>query len=184
MKQNNTMTENIIIKAEEKDLDTICRLFEEAISFQKKNSYIGWNNYDRAYLQTDIENGLLFKITNEEDIICIFSICYRDELIWREMEKGNALYLHRIVLNRQFKGGKVFMKVLDWAVDHAMEKQLAYIRMDTWASNEKIIGYYKSYGFVFIENYTTPDTENLPIQHRNLNVALLELHVEHFAKGI
>ena len=178
------MTENIIVKAEEKDLDAICLLFEEAISFQKMNNYIGWNNYDRAYLQTDIDNGLLFKIINEEDIICIFSICYRDELIWREMENGDALYLHRIVLNRRFKGGKVFMKVLDWAVDHAREKYLACIRMDTWATNEKIIGYYKGYGFAFIENYTTPDTENLPIQHRNLNVALLELHVEHFAKRI
>lgn len=171
------MTENIIIKAQEKDLDIICQLFEEAIAFQKANNYIGWNNYDRAYLQSDIENGLLFKIINNQDIICIFSICYSDELIWREMEKGNALYLHRIVLNRRFKAGKVFRKVLDWALDHAMEKRLSYIRMDTWASNEKIIGYYKSYGFAFIENYTTPGTENLPVQHRNLNVALLELQV-------
>lgn len=176
------MAEYIIVKAEEKDLDTICGLFEEAILFQKANNYIGWNNYDRAYLHTDIENGLLYKIIDHEDIVCIFSICYSDELIWREMERGNALYLHRIVLNRCFKGGKVFTKVLGWALDHARDKQLTNIRMDTWASNEKIISYYKSYGFAFIENYTTPDTANLPIQHRNLNVALLELNVERFTK--
>jgi hypothetical protein len=47
--------------------------------------------------------------------------------------------------------------------------------MDTWADNYKIIEYYKSFGFVFIENYKTPDTPELPIQNRNLNVALLEL---------
>lgn len=46
--------------------------------------------------------------------------------------------------------------------------------MDTWAENEKIIAYYKSYGFTFIENYRTAETEDLPIQHRNLHVALLE----------
>ena len=176
------MTDYVIIKAEENDLNTICQLFEEAILFQKTNNYIGWNNYDRAYLLKDIQNGFLFKIVSEEGIICIFSICYSDELIWRQMEKGNALYLHRIVLNRWFKGGKVFIKVLDWALTHAGEKQLDFIRMDTWASNEKIINYYKSYGFAFIENYTTPGTENLPIQHRNLDVALLELSVAHFSK--
>lgn len=176
------MEEFVIVKAVKKDLDTICMLFEEAILFQKMNNYIGWESYDRAYLQTDIENGLLYKIINKNEGICIFSICYRDELIWRKMEKGNALYLHRIVLNRRFKDGKVFIKVLNWAVDHARQNQLRYIRMDTWATNEKIIGYYKSYGFAFIENYTTPGSENLPLQHRNLNVALLEMNVDHYKK--
>ena len=49
--------------------------------------------------------------------------------------------------------------------------------MDTWAGNEKLINYYKSYGFRFIENYTTANTEDLPEQHRNLKVALLELTI-------
>ncbi len=40
-----------------------------------------------------------------------------------------------------------------------------------------IIDYYKSCGFYFIENYRTPNAENLPDQHRNLNVALLEFNV-------
>lgn len=169
------MTDHLVVKAEVSDLDTICQLFEEAISFQKANHYTGWNNYDRAYLLADIEKGFLFKIVTDEGIICIFCICYSDELIWRDMEKGTAVYLHRIVLNRRFKGEKVFKKVLDWALSHASDKKLDHIRMDTWASNEKIINYYKSYGFVFIENYTTPDTADLPVQHRDLNVALLEL---------
>lgn len=174
MKSSNTKADYEIKNADQNDLDTICMLFEEAISFQKTNHYTGWNNYDRNYLLADIEKGLLFKIIQEESIICTFCICYSDELIWREMEKGNALYLHRIVLNRQYKGEKVFKKVLDWAISHACEKKLDLIRMDTWASNGKIISYYESYGFRFIENYTTPDTEDLPIQHRNLEVALLE----------
>jgi len=182
MKSNNNNTDHLVIKAAESDLDTICRLFEEAIEFQKMNNYTGWNNYDRAYLLADIQNGLLFKIINQNGIICIFSICYHDELIWRDMEKGDALYLHRIVLNRQFKGEKIFKKVLNWAVSHALEKQLSYIRMDTWASNEKIINYYRSYGFMFIENYKTGNTESLPIQHRNLDVALLQLKMDSLTK--
>ena len=47
--------------------------------------------------------------------------------------------------------------------------------MDTWADNTKIIAYYKSYGFKFIENYKTTNDSELPIQNRNLNVALLEM---------
>ncbi len=179
MKSNNSIADYVIVRAAKSDLDTICLLFEEAIAFQKMNNYIGWNNYDRDFLKADIEKGLLYKIVNDRGIISIFCICYSDELIWREMEKGNALYLHRVVVNRRMKGEKLFQKVMDWAIQHAEAKQLDYIRMDTWAYNEKIINYYKSYGFTFIENYTTAGTADLPLQHRNLEVALLEFQLPH-----
>ena len=156
------------------DLPAIYQLFEEAIQFQKLNNYIGWNSYDKQFIQSDVLNGLLYKIMDTREIICIFSICYSDELIWRERERGDAIYLHRIVLNQKFKGKKTFQKILDWAIRFAGERKRKYIRMDTWADNEKLIAYYKTYGFTFIENHTTPGTENLPVQHRNLRIALLE----------
>ncbi len=156
------------------DLPFVCELFEQAIAFQKSHNYIGWNNYDAAFIQSDIDNKLLFKIVLEQYIICIFSICYSDPLIWREKEKGDAIYLHRIILNREFTGSKAFEKVFGWALEFAKEKGLKCIRMDTWADNSKIIGYYKSYDFRVIENYKTSDSKALPEQHRNLNVTLLE----------
>ena len=164
-----------IINATTDDLPVIYQLFEEAILFQKRNNYTGWNSYDKGFIQADIGNGLLYKMVSNDTIICIFSICHRDALIWRQKEKGDAIYLHRIVLNQQFKGEKVFRKVLEWTIQFAHKRNLKFIRIDTWAENEKIIAYYKSHGFLFIENYTTNDTANLPVQHRNLNVALLEL---------
>jgi mannose-6-phosphate isomerase-like protein (cupin superfamily) len=167
-----------IVPAKREDLPLIYQLFEEAILFQKQHHYTGWADYDKEYIKKDVEAGLLFKLVREAAIVCIFSVCYSDTLIWREREKGDALYLHRLVLNRKLQGQKVFPIVLDWAKGVAAEKGLAYIRMDTWAENEKLIGYYKGYGFRFIENYRTADTEELPVQHRNLNVALLELAVD------
>jgi mannose-6-phosphate isomerase-like protein (cupin superfamily)/ribosomal protein S18 acetylase RimI-like enzyme len=169
--------QNEIINATAGDLPIIYQLFEEAIHFQKKNNYVGWNSYDKDFIKADINNGLLYKIIRNEETLGIFSICYSDELIWREKENSDAIYLHRIVLNQKFKGEKIFQHVLDWAISFAKERKLKSIRMDTWADNEKIISYYKSYGFKFIENYTTPVTEDLPIQHRNLQVALLQLDI-------
>jgi ribosomal protein S18 acetylase RimI-like enzyme len=48
------------------------------------------------------------------------------------------------------------------------------VRMDTWASNAQLIKYYQGFGFEFIENYTTPDTLELPAHNRRLPLALLE----------
>lgn len=169
---------HVVEHATQGDLPFICELFEEAIAFQKKNNYIGWKNYDINFIQLDIDNKLLFKIVEQQETICVFSICFNDPLIWREKEKGDAIYLHRIILNRKFSGTKAFQKVFDWAVHFANKRGLKFIRMDTWAENEKIISYYKSYGFKFVENYKTADSKELPVQHRNLNVTLLEYSLE------
>ncbi|MEO6978357.1 MAG: GNAT family N-acetyltransferase [Mucilaginibacter sp.] len=172
---NPTITEPWQIEnATTTDLDFIYWLFEQAIAYQKRNNYVGWNSYDKNYIQQDVENKLQFKIVVGDTILCIFSICFKDALIWREKDKGDAIYLHRVVVNPAFKGQKMFEKVLSWITTFAKEKELKYIRMDTWTANPQIIEYYQGYGFVFLENYTTPNTRDLPEQHRNLTVALLE----------
>ena len=67
---------------------------------------------------------------------------------------GNSIYLHRIVVNPEFKGQKLFGEILDWAIEHSKQNGLDSVRMDTWAANPTVIEYYKGCGFAFIENYT------------------------------
>lgn len=166
-----------IVNTEHSDLKMIYQLFEEAIDYIKRNNYIGWTTYDKTYLIKDLENKLQFKIIMQDKIAAVFSICFSDALIWREMEKGDSIYLHRIVVNPEFKGQKQIDKILNWSKKYATQKGLKYIRMDTWAANPNIIEYYKSFGFTHIEDYTTPNTLDLPDQHRNLKVALLEMQL-------
>lgn len=166
-----------VIPATLADLTLVYQLFEKAIQYQKSNHYIGWNNYDKNFIKNEIQQSLLYKILEGNDTLCIFSVCYSDILIWRNREMSDAIYLHRIVLNREFQGKKIFRTVLYWAIEQARKHNLKFVRMDTWATNTKLINYYQSYGFRFIENYKTADTTDLPIQHRNLNVALLEFDI-------
>ena len=49
--------------------------------------------------------------------------------------------------------------------------------MDTWANNSTLIEYYKTFGFNVIENYTTPDSIELPVHNRNLALTLLEYKI-------
>lgn len=93
------------------------------------------------------------------------------------MDQNDAIDLHRIVVNPNFKGQRQFEKVLNWACQFARQNNLKFVRMDTWADNLKIIEYYKSFRFEFVENYKTTNAAELPIQNRNLNVTLLEMEV-------
>jgi ribosomal protein S18 acetylase RimI-like enzyme len=166
------------------DLPMIYSFFEEAIAYIKQHNYVGWETYDKKFIEQDINNKLQFKIVSNDTILCVFSICMADELIWRERENHDAVYLHRIVVNPACKGQKQFQKILHWIIYQAGRKGLKYIRMDTWAKNPGIIQYYESFGFRFIEHYTTPDTTDLPGQHRNLMVALLQLELNNSTSSI
>ena len=166
-----------IVQTTTEDLDTVFLLFKQVKRAQSKDGYKVWSSVDKETLERDVEERRQYKIVKGDDILCLFSMLSSDPFIWRGRENGDAIYLHRIVANPDFKGQKQFEKVLVWAIQYAHQNDIKFIRMDTWADNEKLIDYYKSFGFEFIENYKTPDIPELPRQNRNLDHALLELKV-------
>ena len=163
-----------ISNTELKDLPFIYSLFDQSILYQEKNGFPVWKNYDKQAIVRDAENKNQYKITIDSTIALVFGVAYSDKIIWRTMDQGQSLYLHRIVTNPSCKGQKLFKSVLDWAIDHVKIKGLQTIRMDTWAANPTIIQYYQTFGFEIVENYTTPDTVELPVHNRNLALTLLE----------
>ena len=166
------MTE--IINSTHADLPQIFELFDQSIRYQQRKGFPVWKNYDQNVIVKDIEHKHHFKVLVDSKTAMVFSIRYSDKLIWRERDQDDAIYLHRIVVNPEFKGRKLFGDIFNWAIEQARMRMLHYVRMDTWATNANIIEYYKSFGFVFVENYTTPDSEELPVHNRNLALALLE----------
>ena len=52
----------LITRAIEEDMPVIYDLFEQAIRFQKANQYIGWNDYDKEFIRSDIKKGFLHKL--------------------------------------------------------------------------------------------------------------------------
>ena len=166
-----------IVQTTTEDLDTVFLLFKQVTRAQSKDGYKVWSSVDKETLERDVEERRQYKIVKGDDILCLFSMLSSDPFIWRGRENGDAIYLHRIVANPDFKGQKQFEKVLVWAIQYAHQNDIKFIRMDPWADNEKLIDYYKSFGFEFIENYKTPDIPELPRQNRNLDHALLELKV-------
>jgi ribosomal protein S18 acetylase RimI-like enzyme len=93
------------------------------------------------------------------------------------METGDSIYLHRIVVNPKFRGQRLFGLILEWAIHHAKDRGIKFIRMDTWANDQNIIDYYKGFGFRFIEDFNTPDIPELPVHNRNIPLALLEYNL-------
>ncbi len=166
-----------IIHTELNDLDFSRWLLEEANAYQTKNGYSTWTNFDMELIRNEINSKSQYKIIIENEIACIFSIVYSDKPLWKEMENGDALYLHRIIVNPKHKGKRLFGNILDWSVQVVNNKGLNFIRMDTWADNPTLIHYYKTFGFQFIKNITTSNEPELAPQYRNKFLALMEYEV-------
>ena len=166
-----------VVNTRMSDLPFIYRLFDKAMVYQKRNGYPVWPDYDRAVLQQDIKDQRQFKVLTQQGTQGVFSICYSDPIVWRECDQGDAIYLHRIVVNPVFKGQELVRKVLDWARAQAKEQKLPFIRMDTWADNPTMIAYYQRFGFEIVDHYTTPESEELPIQQRGNDIVLLSYTV-------
>src|SRR5687767_7017662 len=114
------------------DVEMIFQLFEQSIQYQEKKGYPVWRNYDRDAIIRDIDNGNQYKVMIDSTMAIVFSVAYSDKIIWRDRDKADAIYLHRIVVNPAFKGQKLFGKILDWSIEHCRRKKLKYVRMDTW----------------------------------------------------
>ncbi|MEO1258988.1 MAG: GNAT family N-acetyltransferase [Bacteroidota bacterium] len=167
-----------IINTEISDLPFIYSMFDDAIVYQRRNNFPVWENYDKDILNVDIGEKRQFKLVDPAgEIACIFTICFDDKITWRERDQGNAVYLHRIVVNKKFKGQRLVGQILEWSVNYVKEKNIPFVRMDTWADNPTIIAYYQSFGFAIVEYFTNPDTDELPVQARGNRVVLLEYKV-------
>ena len=94
------------------ELELIFNLFEQSINYQGKKGYPVWRNYDRNAIIKDIENRNQYKVVSDSRIAIVFSVCYTDKIIWRHLDKGDSIYLHRIVVNPQLKRQKLFCKIL------------------------------------------------------------------------
>lgn len=109
------------------DLAIIFEFFESSIQYQLDKGYPVWANYDKGAIIRDIDNKNQYKVMAGEEIAIVFSVSYSDPVIWRELDRGNAIYLHRIVVNPVFKGRRLFDKILNWCIKHAREKGLTYV---------------------------------------------------------
>lgn len=166
------------VQSTEKDLDEIFRLYDEAVAYQKTVSNKHWKQFDREMVIAEIKEGRQWKIIDNDGIACIFVIAYSDPFIWGERGHGKAIYIHRIVTNPSFRGGNYVKAIVAWARQHAKETGNAYIRMDTWGDNARLIGYYTNCGFNFLGVFAPDDISRLPKHYSDITLAFFEMEVK------
>lgn len=160
------------------DVDTIFEFYDLAIEHQKKVSPKQWQGFDSELVKQEIADGRQYKILVDGTVAAIFAITYSDPQIWLGKDHEKAVYIHRIVTHPDFRGYGFVNVIVDWAKEHSKEKPLDYIRMDTWADNEKLLVYYTSCGFEHVGEIKIAADSGLPKHYEGITLNLFEIRLK------
>ncbi|HEV8272366.1 MAG TPA: GNAT family N-acetyltransferase, partial [Chitinophagaceae bacterium] len=55
-----------------------------------------------------------WKLVIENTIACNWAITFSDKEIWGEKDKNDAIYIHRIATNPNFRGNRYIDRIVSW----------------------------------------------------------------------
>lgn len=162
--------------ATREDIDEIFSFYKMASAYQKaKKKVVVWPDFKRDMVATEIAENRQFKMLINNEVVCIWAITYSDAQIWEEKNKESAIYIHRIATNPNFRGNNFVAKIVEWAKEYVLEKEIQFIRLDTLGNNTQLIEHYKNAGFDFLGLFNLKDTSNLPDHYTQAPVCLFEI---------
>ena len=149
--------------------------WNQALEYQEAKGHPVWPSFSRELATQEIEARNHYSVFSAKaELIGYFSVVHSDPIIWEKKEKGDSIYIHRMVVNQKVKGSGFANFVFKWSVKHAQEIGLNFVRMDTWGENIELLNHYIKCGFNHIGFKQLGLTPSLPSHYNNIKVALFE----------
>lgn len=158
------------------DLPKILELYDLARQYQTQH-FPGniWPHFQPDFIAQEIKENLQFNLKIQGEISCVWAIAFSDSAIWEEKEKNDAIYLHRIATNPDFRGQNFVKTIAEWAQKFARKQHKNFLRMDTCGENLALINHYQKCGFTFLGMHPLKDSSTLPPHYHNAEVCFFEI---------
>jgi len=156
------------------DIDLIFDFYDLAIAHQKKVFNKHWQGFSKELVETEISENRQYKILVDGKVACVFAVTFEDKLIWGDRDQ-DSIYIHRIVTHPDFRGYSFVKEIIKWAKVYASGNSLKFIRMDTWADNQKLLEYYTGCGFDYVGVVALHQSEGLPKHYEGISLSLFEI---------
>ncbi len=166
-----------IVNSTAQDIDTIFEFYDIAVAHQKKVFNKHWQGFSLEMVQQEVAEKRQFKILVDGVVASIFAVTFNDPQIWEEKDIQPSVYIHRIVTHPNFRGYGFVKVIIEWATEYAKNKELQFIRMDTWADNEKLLAYYTGCGFNHVGSIKIKADSGLPKHYEGISLNLFEIAV-------
>lgn len=109
-------------------------------------------------LTSSISRSEVYLVRNNGAVIGTFTLDnYADPEFWTEQDHPSAgLYLHRMIVRRDFAGQGIGELIVNWCSKEADRRGKEWIRLDAWVTNQKLHKFYASLGFNLVRTVDLP----------------------------
>lgn len=158
----------MIKKAGIHQLSEIKSLTEACARAMCENGIYQWNEHYPSLerLRKDIEKEELYVYEQDEKIsgIIVITEDMDEEYIpIRWLSRTNAnIYIHRLATHPQVWGQGYAQKMMDFAEDHARQRNFESVRLDTFSQNKRNQRFYESRGYQRLGNIYFPKQSEHP----------------------
>lgn len=169
-----------IINSTTSDIDTIFKFYDIAIAYQKTKFNKHWQGFDLDLVETEVKENRQYKVLVDGVIACVFAVTFNDAAIWGERDLSPSIYIHRIVTHTDFRGMNLVQYIIQWAVEYGSKNGKEFVRVDTWADNQKLIDHYSNNGFTFLGLTGEMNSANLPKHYDSIRLSLFEIGIKEY----
>jgi GNAT superfamily N-acetyltransferase len=147
----------VLRRAGERDLDVIVALIDTAADWLRTKNTDQWaqpwpSKADRSHrILRDLRAGKTWIAWEGSVPAATITAASHDSAIWpAETRQERAVYVCRLVVNRDHAGKALGAGLLDWAGFRALRRYAArWVRVDVWTTNVALHAYYQRQGFEF-----------------------------------
>jgi GNAT superfamily N-acetyltransferase len=147
----------VLRRAGEPDLDVIVGLIDAAADWLRTKNTDQWaqpwpSEEDRSHrILRDLRAGKTWIAWDGSVPAATITAASQDSAIWpAESRQERAVYVCRLVVNRDHAGQALGAGLLDWAGSRALRRYAArWVRVDVWTTNNALHAYYQRQGFEF-----------------------------------
>ena len=110
---------------------------KERITWKSMSTWLAVNEFCIAYI-------------NNNPVGCMALPDY-DPHTWKDINKGESLFIHRLAVKRIAAGKGVSKALIDYAKTQSIQRDINAVRLDCWQNREKLREMYEREGFVCVE---------------------------------
>ncbi|MEU8741902.1 GNAT family N-acetyltransferase [Streptomyces halstedii] len=152
----------ILVPAELADLPRLLKFRTDSATWLTQLGLDQWAKpFPAEHMAQSVKNGEVFLI--KEDLAADAAATVTldrdaDARLWTPEERQeDAMYVHKLSVDRRYAGADLGGRILDWCGDRAAKAGARWLRLDAWTTNPRLHSYYRAHGFTHVRTSSDPD---------------------------
>lgn len=147
-----------ITRAQLDDAHIFLKARQDAAAWLAQRGIDQWSSAwpDEDGMRTDIEKSIsagtawIARINNELAATFVLDTWANPDLWTPDEAAEPAMYIHRLIVNREYAGRGIGARILDWCSETAAKHGARLLRLDAWTTNPALHEYYLNQGFTHV----------------------------------